>query len=119
MNSESQDAPTVESVQSKGRELARATQDHACEALGQVEESIRRNPWLYIGGALVVGAAVAALIPRSRPEPEKMEAVRDWLRDAYAGVSSRLPDRSDVQSAVGSLDLPGRIDCLRKKLHLD
>jgi hypothetical protein len=45
--------------------------------------------------------------------------VRDWLREAYDGVAARVPSRDDVQSAVSSLDLPGRIDCLRKKLHID
>ncbi len=111
------DAPSLESLRRKGNELATTTQDMASDALYDIETRIRRNPWLFLGGAVVVGAVVAALLPRP-PEPKKLEAVRDWLRDAYEGVSARMPDRSDVQSAVDSLDLPGRIDCLRRKLHL-
>lgn len=112
------DSPTLDSLRRKGGELAATTQDFASDAIYGIETRIRGNPWIFIGGALVVGAVIAALVSRPRPEPKKLEAVRDWLRDACEGVSSRLPDRDDVQSAVASLDLPGRIDCLRKKLHL-
>jgi hypothetical protein len=119
MNPETPDEPNdLNDLRNKGREIATAAQDRASDALHEVEYQIRRNPWLFIGGALVVGVAIAALCPRHRREPEKLEVVRDWLRDAYDGVASRVPDRDDIKSAVDSLDLPGRLGCLRKKLHL-
>jgi hypothetical protein len=117
MNPETPDEPISE-LRQKSRDIAAATQDRAADALYEVEYQIRRHPWLFIGGAVVVGATIAALLPRSRPEPEKLEVVRDWLRDAYDNVTARVPDRDDLKSAVDSLDLPGRVNCLRKKLHL-
>jgi hypothetical protein len=118
MNPDSPDAP-IDDLRQKGRDLAAATQQRATDVFHEVETQIRRNLWIFIGGALLVGAALAALCPRHRREPTKLEAVRDWLREAYDGVAARVPSRDDVQSAVNSLDLPGRIDCLRKKLHID
>jgi hypothetical protein len=119
MNDETPDEP-INDLRQKGRDLAAATQERATDALYEVETQIRRNPWIFIGGALLVGAAIAALIPRpQRREPEKLEVVRDWLRDAYENASARIPDRDDIKSVVASLDLPSRVNCLRKKLHLD
>lgn len=116
MNPETEE--TIESLQQKGQELATTAQEKSTDLLADLEAKIRSNPWAFIGGAVAVGVVVAALLPKPRPEPEKLEAVRDWLREAYDGLSSRVPDRSDMQSAVDSLDLPGRLDRLRKKLHL-
>ncbi|MGH8047982.1 MAG: hypothetical protein ACREKL_12120 [Chthoniobacterales bacterium] len=118
MNDETSDEPTNDSLRRKGGELASATQERVGDALSEIETRIRKNPWIFIGGALLIGGAIAALCPRHRREPEKLEVVRDWLRHAYENVADRMPDRSDVQSAVESLDLPGRINCLRRKLHI-
>lgn len=105
-------------LRQKGREIAEATRNRATDALYEVEYQIRRHPWLFVGGAILVGAAIAAMCPRRRPEPQKLEVVRDWLRDAYDNVAGRLPDRDDLRSAVDALDIPGRVTCLRKKLHI-
>jgi hypothetical protein len=118
MNPDLPDESTIENLRRKGQEIATSTQNCATDALAEIEYRVRSNPWLYIGGALLVGVAVATVVTRPRREPARLEVVRDWLRDTYDNVSARLPDRSDVESAVDSLDLPGRIDCLRKKLHL-
>jgi len=105
-------------LQRKGQEIAGAARDRAMDALNEVEYLVRRRPWLFIGGALLAGAVIASLLPRRRPEPGKLEIVRDWLREAYDNVAAHVPDRDDIKSAVDSLDLPGRVSDLRKKLHI-
>ncbi len=120
MNENPTDALTsiTETARQKASEFAETAQDGALDALSATESYIRKNPWIAVGGALVAGVVVAALIPRNRPEPSRLHTVRDWLEDAYEKVSDQLPDGADVQSAVRSCGLSSKLSEFGKKLHL-
>ena len=97
----------------KASEIAESAQDVAVDALSAAETYIRQNPWLAVGGALAAGFVVAALMPRHRPQPDRLHAVKDWLEDSYAKLSDQLPEKDEVQSMAQS-----GLSCLGRKLHL-
>ena len=113
-------ANEAENVKEKALQATEAAQDYAQDALGAAESYIRQNPWLGVAGAVVVGAAVAALLPRPEREPDRVGAVRDWLGDTYAKVTDRLPDPDDVRSLAQSQSnrAASLLQELGKKLHL-
>jgi hypothetical protein len=97
----------------------------AREKLAQVEKQvrgtlstatdyIRDNPWVAVAGAAVIGGIVAVALRQSKPEPRKLEVVRDWLEDAYA----KLPSKKQMRSAAEASGIPCFLDSLRKALHI-
>jgi len=97
----------------------------AREKLAQVEKQvrgtlstatgyIRDNPWVAVAGAAVIGGIVAVALRQSKPEPGKLEVVRDWLEEAYA----KLPSQKQVRSAAEASGIPSFLESLRKALHI-
>jgi len=99
-------------------EIAETAQDGAVDALAAVENYVRKNPWLVVGGAVLAGVAVAALLPRRQEPPDRLHAVKDWLEDAYTKVNDQLPSKSELKSMAQSCDLSSGWDTVGKKLHL-
>lgn len=108
----------AETARQKASEIAGTAQDAAVDALSAAEHYIRENPWIAVGGAIAAGVVVAALLPRHRPEPDRLHAVRDWLEDARVKISGQLPDKSDVRSMAQCCGLSSGFSGLGKKLHL-
>lgn len=111
-------ASAAENTRQKALEIAGATRDGALDAWSAAENYIQKNPWLTVAGALVAGIAVAALLPRRHPQPDRLHAVRDWLEDAYAKISDHLPDQDDIRTAAQSCPLSSAWGGLGKKLHI-
>jgi len=97
----------------------------AREKLAQVEEQvrgtlstatgyIRDNPWVAVAGAAVIGGIIAVALRQSKPEPGKLEVVRDWLEEAYA----KLPSQKQVRSAAEASGIPSFLKSLREALHI-
>jgi hypothetical protein len=93
--------------------LARA-QEQVRGGLTTATEYIRANPWVAVAGAAVIGGIVAVALRQSKPEPGKLEVVRDWLEDAYA----KIPSQKQVRSAAEASGIPSFLESLRKALHI-
>jgi len=96
------------------REKLTQAQELAKDALTGATDYIRAHPWLAVAGGAVLGGLIAAL-SRPKPDPGKLDAVREWLDEAYA----RLPDQGDLRSAAESTGIPCLLKKLRKSLHID
>lgn len=115
MNDENDEQTTrIHDLVEAGSEKVCCAQSGVQDALSATANYIRANPWVAVAGAAVLGGVVAVLSRSSKPEPNSLEAVRDWLDDAYA----KLPSQKQVESMVQSSDLPNFLTSLRKKLGL-
>ncbi len=115
MNENEPDAQsTIHELTEAGREKLAQAQSGAQDALSAATEYIRANPWVAVAGAAVLGGVIAVLSKSSKPEPRNLDAVRDWLDEAY----SKLPSQKQVQSIADSSGIPCFLKSLKKKLNL-
>jgi hypothetical protein len=111
-------ASQIESAQDKARQIAGTAQEYVGDSICRAGDYIRKNPWLAVGGAVLAGVVVAALIPHRARQQDRLQVVRDWLEDAREKVGDQLPSKSDLQSAVQSIHPQAALKELGKKLHL-
>jgi len=95
------------------RDFNEKAQDCAKDALTTATDYIRANPWIAVAGAAVAGGVLAALAKPAKAPPSKLDAVREWMDEAYA----KLPSQKQVQAAVESSGVPRFLHQLRKTLH--
>lgn len=112
-------AESLEDLKQKGREFGLSARLRAEDALAETEYYVRRNPWIALGGAALVGAAIMAVIPRHRasPPPGRLQIVKDWLDEMGAAITAQVPDRGDVRSAVRKSGLPAFLERCSKRLR--
>ncbi len=53
-------------VKSRAAERFEAGKQKVVDVAGDIDESVHRNPWAYIGGAVVAGLLLGLLVGRSR-----------------------------------------------------
>ncbi len=116
MNSEfeAETNETIDDFTEMGREKLRVAQEGAEDALAAVTGYIRANPWVAVGAAALLGGAIAVLSKHRDTPPNRTEAVRAWLDDAYAN----LPSQKQVRATVDSTGVPDFLKQLKKKLNL-
>lgn len=116
MSSEFEDetSASIQDLAGKGRETLRVAQEGAEDALSAVTGYIRANPWMAVGAAALIGGAIAAISKHRAEPPSRIDAVRDWLDEAYA----KLPSQKQVQATVDSCGVPDFLRQLKKKLNL-
>jgi len=108
-----EETPSIHEMTEIGREKLAQAQSGAKDALSAVADYARKNPWIAIGGAALIGGAFVALTRSGKPASRR-DIIRSWLDEAYA----KLPSQKQVQSVVETSGLPDFVGQLKKKLHL-
>jgi uncharacterized protein YjbJ (UPF0337 family) len=87
------------------------------DAFDSGREYARQNTISVILCSLIIGVIIGALLfSRKRKEPDKVQAVRDWLEGTLDEFSKRLPQaKKQAQSLQG--DIVGQAQALGKKLN--
>lgn len=71
----------------EGRKKLMAVQQGATNTISSAAGFIRANPWMMIAGATLLGGLIVTF-GKSR-KPANIDAIRDWLGDAYSKLSHR------------------------------
>lgn len=113
MNDETaEQTTTIHDFAEAGAERMSRARSGLQDAVAATADYIRANPWVAVAGAAVIGGVVAGLSKPCKREPHTLDAVRDWLDEAYA----KLPSQKQVETMVQTSDLPDFLANLRKKI---
>jgi hypothetical protein len=115
MTPENNDQPSsIHDLTEKGREHLQAATSGAKDGIAAATEYIRANPWVAVAGAAVIGGVITALSRSHKSDTSKLDAVREWLDDAYA----KLPSQKQVQEMADSAGVSDFLKQVGKKLHI-
>lgn len=83
-------------------ELGRDAAERTRRSLEQTRDFARENPIVMAGAGLALGAALAALLPATRTEDERLGPVRDWTvrRAREASAAAREGAREGLQAGA-------------------
>jgi hypothetical protein len=113
MNEETTTGKEIHALVEEGRKRVACARDGANDGLQAAKEYVRANPWTAVGIAAAAGVLIAVAAKRPQPKTQKLDAIKEWLEDAYA----KIPSEKQIRSVVDSSGAPSFLKALAQKLR--